>query len=120
MQLLIIKRFRLSRARNCIKDSFGILTAKCRILHRKMDFKLQISIDVVKALACLHNFLLTAELLLDEGDRMYVHENRDRQNDGNNYENFQNMREVLDILPIAVQQREILADYFISDEGRLW
>ncbi|XP_051168515.1 uncharacterized protein LOC127286201 [Leptopilina boulardi] len=59
---------RIARARNTIEDSFGLLTNKWAILQTRMDFKLEHSVTIVQALVCLHNFLLTNELLLNEAD----------------------------------------------------
>lgn len=86
-----------------------------------MDFKLQTSVTVVKALACLHNFLLTEEQLLDEEEKLYVPENRRRENlNDANDQARENIDEInAEIPPHALQQREMLADYFVSDEGAI-
>lgn len=43
-----------------------------------LDFKLENSIYIVLALVCLHNFLLTDEMNLNEEERMYRPEGNDR------------------------------------------
>ncbi|XP_051170170.1 uncharacterized protein LOC127287347 [Leptopilina boulardi] len=114
--------YRLARGRNTIEDSFGLWTNKWTnkwtIYKKKLEFKVDNSISIVLALVCLHNFIITQELLLDEVDRMYTQENEHRQNlliDENN----PNVQENVQIPDSVFQQRNMLAEYFISEEGIL-
>lgn len=82
-----------------------------------MDFKVENSITVVQALVCLHNFLITQELLVDEKERMYTQGNQCRQNVNN--ENNHNEEDNFEIPYDVQEQRNILAKYFSSEEGAL-
>ncbi|XP_043464545.1 protein ALP1-like [Leptopilina heterotoma] len=53
--------FRLSSARIPIEISFGILVSRFRVLLGMLTLKLSTSINIVKCLVCLHNFLMTKD-----------------------------------------------------------
>lgn len=63
-----------------IEDSFGILTTVWRILLKSLDFKLDTSINIVKCLLCLHNFLLSTELYEPNEKKTYAAENLLKKN----------------------------------------
>lgn len=79
-----------------------------------LAFKLGHSITIVQAAVCLHNFLLTEELLLDEGDRRYA-VNEVGRNDENNL----NDENHFDFPRNVIEQKEMLTQYFNSEEGAL-
>lgn len=56
-----IFNYRLSRARRIVENTFGILTTKWRVLQRSLCCTPDNAEVIVKALICLHNFLLTKE-----------------------------------------------------------
>ncbi|XP_060843970.1 uncharacterized protein LOC132923968 [Rhopalosiphum padi] len=49
--------YRLSRARNTVENTFGILARKFRIFERKLSMSQEHIVCVVMATCCLHNFL---------------------------------------------------------------
>lgn len=49
---------RISRARRIIENTFGILCTKWRLLLHTIETSTENTIAIVKAILCLHNFLL--------------------------------------------------------------
>ena len=47
--------YRLSRARCSVERAFGALKNRFRLLHRKLEFKLNNTINIIKTAAVLHN-----------------------------------------------------------------
>ncbi|XP_071580467.1 putative nuclease HARBI1 [Temnothorax nylanderi] len=52
-----IFNYRLSRARRTIENAFGILVSQWRILKRPIDATVDNTINMIKAIICLHNWL---------------------------------------------------------------
>jgi hypothetical protein len=50
--------YRLSRARMCVENAFGILAARWRVFHSPIFAKLSTIRNTVKTCVCLHNFLM--------------------------------------------------------------
>lgn len=59
---------RLSRARRCIENAFGILVARWRLLRSRFQAFPETTDAYVKACVALHNFVMTTER---EGTSMY-------------------------------------------------
>lgn len=57
-----------------IEDTFGILTAKWQILHKPLFFNIKTSVNIVKCLTCLHNFLIKTEKTKPAEERLYLNE----------------------------------------------
>ncbi|XP_033209604.1 uncharacterized protein LOC117168230 [Belonocnema kinseyi] len=110
--------YRLSRARNFIEDSFGILTARWQILQNRLDYKLETSISIVRALVCLHSFIIADELPQRERNRLNgVPTARGRYRE-DLVEN-EIIDEEVNIPADVEEQSETLADYFTLPEGGL-
>ena len=84
----------MSRARRIIECAFGTLTRRWRILESALDWKLETSEIIVLALVCMHNYLITDELNIQENLRHYIcndnaddlihNDENDNNEDGNN------------------------------------
>lgn len=57
-----IFNYRLSRARRCIENAFGILSARWRVLRTTMSLSPENASLVTMACCCLHNFLMKSEM----------------------------------------------------------
>lgn len=53
-----IYNYRLSRARRCVENAFGVMCARWRVLRNRMSLLLDNAVLVVAACCCLHNFLM--------------------------------------------------------------
>ena len=67
-----IFNYRLSRARRTIENTFGILTARWRILQKPLCMSPANLESVFQALVVLHNFLMMGEEMRNPTDRMYA------------------------------------------------
>ncbi|XP_018396264.1 PREDICTED: uncharacterized protein LOC108774615 [Cyphomyrmex costatus] len=129
-----IFNYRLSRARRVIENTFGIMTSRWRILRRDLCCAPEIVEDIVKAIVCLHNFLMISEDDITLSDRTYCPAPMvDREGiDGCVIEGDWRRRgiyrgPITDIGRLgsnnptvrADAQRNILKDYFYSDIGQL-
>lgn len=67
-----IYNYRLSRARQTIESSFGIVTNQWAILKGTIVGTVDKCITIVQAILCLHNFLCKADIGIDQyiGDYM--------------------------------------------------
>ena len=53
-----IFNYRLSRARRIIENTFGILSARCRIFRKPIIAREEVVINITKAATALHNYLM--------------------------------------------------------------
>ncbi|XP_036144267.1 uncharacterized protein LOC118646081 [Monomorium pharaonis] len=126
-----IFNYRLSRARRVIENSFGILTTKWRVL-RSLYCSLYCSLAnaevIVKALICLHNFILSKE---DIGGRYCPNNLLDREENGifqpgacrneGTLNHIQELREIdsNNSRKAVIELRDKLRDYVNSVEGQV-
>jgi len=67
-----IFNYRLSRARRVIENAFGILTVRWQILLNTICLNPENTIAIVKAVICLHNFIMiTDEEMSMSNARLY-------------------------------------------------
>ena len=121
--------YRLSRARRIIESAFGILTSKWKILKAPLAFKVEKTDMIVLSCLCLHNFIITSQII-DNNEKRYTVDDDNSENladdDGysTNEDEYSDNEEVdndiynnIDGITI----RQILTNYFTSPEGSvLW
>lgn len=64
--------YRQSRARRIIECAFGLLKNKCHVYEKPIGLGVTKVEKIILATVCLHNFLITSELMLDEQHRRYT------------------------------------------------
>lgn len=66
-----IFNYRLSRARRCIENTFGIMASRWRILRRSMICKPERAVTYVRAICVLHNYIQSQDQERSVGQRLY-------------------------------------------------
>lgn len=120
-----IFNYRLSRARQMIENSFGILVARWRILKNTINAKVENIDNIVKAVVVLHNYCLTE--LDNEENNVYCpvgFVDADDQNNGAWRDEEAPLKSVGRLganvsTKNLYYQRDILANYFISPTGKI-
>lgn len=101
--------YRLSRARNTVENSFGLLVRKFRIFERRLHMFQDHTVTVMMAICCLHNFL--------RDDVCYWSE-RDLRVTLRNMHGIRNMRGIGGNSNYnAFEIRDAFKDYFCSESG---
>ena len=128
----MIFNYRLSRARRCIENCFGILAARWRLLRRQINAEPERVETFVKAACVLHNFLQIRDVKEPLGQRLYcpsgfvdsyaadgsVNPGQWRQDQPTNFINV-----ALTNTPsnrygaAAAALRDTFSDYFVSENG---
>ncbi|KAK5648160.1 hypothetical protein RI129_003052 [Pyrocoelia pectoralis] len=117
--------YRLSRARQVIENTFGILVARWRILKTSINAKVENIDNIVKAVVVLHNYCQTE--LSEQENIIYCPQNfvdsDDEQSGG--WRTEQDPLQSVGRLGANVTKRYIysirdaLSNYFTSDQGRV-
>lgn len=125
-----IFNYRLSRARRTIENTFGIWSARWRVLKKAIAMQEDTADEIIWATICLHNFLRKRELLLNPADRAYCPPNFVDQQDENGNIIPGLWRNDAEQLPDiyqpnrvvanrASEMRETLKDYFQTPAGKV-
>ncbi|XP_071628653.1 uncharacterized protein [Temnothorax longispinosus] len=128
-----IFNYRLSRARRVIENAFGIMCSRSRILRKDLCSSVETTEDIVKAVVCLHNFLMISEDDLAPSERTYCPASMvDREGVYGDVIEGEWRRDIYrgpitDVGRLgsnnptvrADAQRNILKDYFCSDIGQV-
>lgn len=108
-----------------IEISFGILVSRFRILSRMLAHKLGTSIDIVKCLVCLHNFLMAKECPEDVFQKFYSKKHLGDQDADENYESEESDEDEQEeeAIPTLILQnkhkiRDALASFFLHSETK--
>nr|XP_018672036.2 protein ALP1-like [Ciona intestinalis] len=127
-----IFNYRLSRARRCIENAFGILAQRWRVLRSTIMANVETATQVVKATVVLHNWLQRKSLEKSVESRKYIGTyDVDYEVNGELIEGAWREEESA-VLPnirdqkfhhhhslYARQIRELLKDYFNSSQGQV-
>ncbi|CAK1591019.1 unnamed protein product [Parnassius mnemosyne] len=106
-----IFNYRLSRARNTVEDTFGILVKKFRLFERRLLMSHDHTVTVVSAICCLHNFLRDDTCYWSERDQTIT------LRDMNALENFRGFGGNSTSDALAV--RNAFKEYFSSESGAI-
>lgn len=134
-QLTLLQKifnYRLSRARRTIENAFGILVSRWRIFRKPICLNPFSVDDIVKATVCLHNFLMVESEEKCPSEKLYCppslidSENSDGTIEAGEWR-LESSVGVNRIPPTrahnatreAYQQRNVLASYFSTEQGKV-
>lgn len=103
-----IFNYRLSRARNTVENSFGILSSKWRILNKAIKTNVEHAIEVTKAVCVLHNLILKYDQQKNPIDNLEEQTIIFKNTGGRQNNRFGRL---------AKDSRELFAEYFSSEAG---
>ena len=101
-----IFNYRLSRARRMVECAFGILCNKWRILHRAIDFEVEVAQIITQTCCVLHNYVRRRDSIPFE-DSLYACDLNDVARQGTRANNH------------GIATRDYFAEYFNSPRGEV-
>lgn len=131
----IIFNYRLSRARMCIENTFGVMASRMRIFRKPIIASIEIVQSVVQCCVVLHNWLRNNELQLAPRQRRYLppcfvdREDRNRniqlgqwRNEENQFHGLQNLNPnaARNSMQVAKNIRNIYENYFMKEGSVRW
>lgn len=128
----VIFNYRLSRARMCIENAFGVLAARMRIFRKPIIACAETVESIVKCCVVLHNWLRDIEVQLPPGQRRYIppryvdvedrfgHMQRGQWREEVGFEGMRNLvpNAARNSIQVAKNTRNSFANYFIT-EGKV-
>ncbi|XP_043483517.1 uncharacterized protein LOC122511982 [Leptopilina heterotoma] len=125
--------YRLSRARRIVENAFGIMASRWRILYTKISADPQKVDNIVMAIICLHNFLMSINNKADTNRQQYCPASHvDRETEGGRvllgdwqFDGNDQLKSFPPIQPerrgtlIGQQMRNTLAAHFSSPSGEV-
>ncbi|XP_033112750.1 protein ALP1-like [Anneissia japonica] len=121
-----VANYRISRGRRTIENTFGVMAARWRIFRRPIRANIDTVDRVVKAVVCLHNFLMQTDNahylpngFVDSYNNAEFKEGEWRTIVGEDETGLQNVRRVgsNNYKASARETRDKFKDYFSSAEG---
>lgn len=107
-----VYNYRIKRARLTIECAFGILTLRWSILQKKYGFHIVTFEIIIMSTLCLHNMIITRNL-----EEHYPDNEHHKYQNEEEEEDEEEREEEADVA--STRQRELLAQYFISEEGSI-
>lgn len=119
--------YRLSRARKTIENTFGILSARWRILRQDIVATVETVEEIILATICLHNFLRIEETKIPDNMKSYCPLGFIDTDDNNNDDWRTENNELPSVGRLSANNarrelylhRDMLAEYFMSLNGEL-
>jgi hypothetical protein len=125
--------YRLSRARRVVENSFGILTARWRVLANRMDVSVEAADNIVKSCVVLHNYLKATDAIDYKEpkylpDRFVDYETNDGQIVQGTWRRELVDHESYSLRPLEIEEnatrlqymiRDRFKSYFSSGDGKL-
>lgn len=120
-----IFNYRLSRARNCVENAFGLISARFRILQSAIHLAPEKAIHIVLAICVLHNFLrkrggsYISSSTFDREDGHSILKNGEWRDTNTELQGLQSLRNA-SVSMLAKVNRENYKDFFNNEGSVEW
>lgn len=120
-----IFNYRLSRARNCVENAFGLISARFRVLQSAIHLAPEKATYIVLAICILHNFLrkrggsYISSSTFDREDNNHILQNGEWRDTNSQLEGLQPPRNA-SISRLAKMNREQYKDFFNNEGSVEW